>query len=230
MHYTNYISWGAPKSSLPITLCENAFTHCIGSTIESPSLHLPIAFHEGFHHSYQVSFCAFTHCISQGVPLSTLSIDSPFCIHSQVTRLGKLINLIRRKVVEVDKQLAKRLKKLVRQWQQLLVNRAPPNGIMPSQQQATPTTQSTPSVPANSSQATAREHAPFSVQTTPTISPSGTGTEQLSLHRTSTANSLLSPPDLSLIHQRSSHSGPGGVRPPGMQWTSRRHKKLVTRG
>ena len=42
-----------------------------------------------------------------------------------------MINLIRRKVVDVDKQLAKRLKSLVKQWQQLLQNKLP-NGATPT--------------------------------------------------------------------------------------------------
>lgn len=46
----------------------------------------------------------------------------------QATRLGKHVNMIRRKIVDEHKSLAKKLKKLVKQWQQLLQNQTP-NGL-----------------------------------------------------------------------------------------------------
>ena len=47
---------------------------------------------------------------------------------SQQTRLGKFVNMIRRKIV--DESLAKRMKKLIKQWQALLQNAATtPNGL-----------------------------------------------------------------------------------------------------
>jgi len=49
----------------------------------------------------------------------------------QVTRLGKFINLIRRKLADVDKKLSKRLKKLVKHWLQLVPPKLP-NGATPT--------------------------------------------------------------------------------------------------
>lgn len=48
-----------------------------------------------------------------------------------MTRLGKHINAVRRQVADTNRSLAKRMKKLVKIWQQLLQNR-PSNGLPPS--------------------------------------------------------------------------------------------------
>ena len=84
----------------------------------------------------------YTHCLSLYfcvVVLFVFSIDY-FLSLFQTTRLGKHVNMIRRKIVDEHKTLAKRLKKLVKQWQQLLQNKTP-NGLSSS----TPAPSSKPS-------------------------------------------------------------------------------------
>lgn len=133
---------------------------------------------------------------------------------SQVTRLGKLINLIRRKVADVNKQLAKRLKKLVKQWQQLLTSRAP-NGVVPLGGVATQ------SGAAPSAQVSVDSHA--AVQTTPSPSTSsgiGTSSDQTPQCTTtlssSDSNSVLAPSDSSnSLESRSSRpNSRAGTSPP----------------